>query len=236
MFLHTRSHAAECWGWRNGMQFVNRECDDAFRELLQYITNHNSEGSSGWRLLPCFRRLFREPDAAHEDMMQLILPPDMPDIYNKHTAWLLCGDPFAQPHVCIDTQFMFRMIVQFTPDHTEGDPSLPLSATIQHVQTDPACRFTRPAERYYYIHIHGWIARCAEPAEVVALLDAIQRNAGTIRHERDRRADVYALYAHFESMQRKKWLDNDIPRKQYVQRTMQRLLDGWEDVMFLDGV
>jgi len=212
------------------MQFVHREDEEYFRELICYAAAHNSKRNS-WQLYPCVRRMFRERDAHHQDTVQLVMQSNMPDPYTAHTAWHICRTTNVQPRELVDSQHMFRLVVKFTPAHTEVQS--PLMAFIYHMQTDPDCRFTRPLERFYYIYVHDWMARCETPAEVVRLLDAIQRNAPSIIDEHDRRSDAYMLYIHWDAMLRKKWLENDAPRKQYVLRAMQRLSQGWGDCIRL---
>jgi hypothetical protein len=217
MHLLTRAHAARCWGWHNAMSFV--ACDEYLHDLLRYAAHHRS---NGWHLLPCFRRLFRAQDALARTL-QLVLRPRAPSLYTAHSAWHMCWKVDTGP--LVDSQYAFRLAVRFAP-HSESDP---LTAFVHHMQTDPYCAFARPAERFYYVHVHDWVARCAEPCEVVALLNAIQRSAKRIQSEHARRSHEYELYAHLESI-----LDSDAPRRQYVRRFMERIVRRWEECVVLE--
>jgi hypothetical protein len=212
MHLLTRAHAAQYWGWRNAMSFVT--CDEYLHDLLRYATHHRS---NGWHIRPSFRRLYHTDDAIARTV-HLVLRPHTPSL---HSAWHMYWKVDTGP--LLDSQHVFRLVVRFAP----LDESDPLTAYIHHMQTDPWCAFARPAERFYYVHVHDWVARCAEPCEVVALLNAIQRNAPRIQSEHARRSHECALFAHLESTLGS--LDHDTPRRLYVQRTMDRLESGWRD-------
>ena len=221
MHLLTRAHAARCWGWRDAMSFV--ACDEYLHDLLRYAAHHRS---NGWHLLPCFRRLFRAQDALARTL-QLVLRPRAPSLYTAHSAWHMCWKVDTGP--LVDSQYAFRLAVRFAPlDHDESNP---LTAFVHHMQTDPYCAFARPAERFYYVHVHDWVARCAEPCEVVALLNAIQRSAKRIQSEHARRTDSYTLYAHLEDVLLR--TNHDAPRRRYVQRTMEEIAKGWDECMCL---
>jgi hypothetical protein len=229
MHLLTRSYAAEYWGWRNGMSFVNRECDEYFRDLIRYATQYHK--SNGWHILPCFRRLFRaEHTSIHEDIVQLVLRPNMPRLYNAHSAWHLHRKADLEPPACVDSQYMFRLVVKFKQPPIESN-DLPVTAFIHHMQTDPCCAFVRPDERFYYVHVHDWIARCSDPSEVVALLNAIQHNVLFLMSEHRRRLQGYMLYPYLENVLLK--TNHDAPRRRYLQRTMEEIAKGWGECIWL---
>ena len=66
---------------------------------------------------------------------------------------------------------------------------------------------------HYYVEVFDRIARCAEPRECVALLDALDVDA--IERAYYARIESYALLRHLQNSR-----CNDAPRREYIQRRM----------------
>ena len=214
MLLFSRATAARRWGWRDRMRFVDHECDERLRELLMYVSR---KAARGWALYPFFRQVCGR-EGGGLDVQELRMLEKDGRLIDRHVAWHIDSTTLAQPPV-VHRRFMYRLMARFPRDEED---EISLVAFIYHMGPDPYChKSTEPP--FYYIHVHDWIARCACTREVVALLDAVQRNAHAIRRAQWRRVDACRLHDHLRAVLER---GADGVRKAYVERRLRELDDG----------
>ena len=155
--------AAREWGWHEGMVFINRNHEEILRELLLYL---NSKKSFRWKAQPYYALLrASRRTGALESAVKLCgqFPTNQNDKPFGHWVWYF--DVISQPGedlIIFDRQYLCSLTVPFKEDGSLRE------AKIEYMVEDGHDK------GFYYITVYDWIARCSEPCECAALLNAIE--------------------------------------------------------------
>jgi hypothetical protein len=221
--LLSRTLAAEEWGWREGTRLRDLDADEGLRELLLYAEGRIRRR---WTITPHFKTVYEKTDAIDpsEDCLEVrMLPPTIllreATVLQNDFAWHhMSVSALAVPLRRTHMQWLYELTVE--PTHLGRASTSPRPCIYITYRLDEASA----GRCHYYVRLMDWIARCADPRECVALLDAIASNLPAIERDRDTRVDAYTLYAHLRKVLIRHH-DHDAPRCDYIQRTMHRLLE-----------
>ena len=206
MKLISHSLAASEWGWCKDTMLRNRDVDVYLQELHLYIIRHHRSDRL-WITSPRFKSVYSKKNAIdHAEDVLAVRMQELQGIPAYHIAWRIVSvSELATPLSKFYSQSLYSLCIQFSYKHAPF-------ASVIHLLENNRC--------FYYVKIFYWVARCADPHECVALLDAIEANINGICLEYELRMSNYELFKHYEKSLR---FTNDFVRQKYVQFAMGRL-------------
>ena len=195
--------AARRWGWYDGMPLHCRDGDDHLRELLLYA---HRKRRARWTAQAVYHPLVSDPRTGEvqDTVVARHHKPEDNHAPFSYWTWSLSRDAVDGMVWVQSWQHLCCLDVVF-PNGT--------GARIEYM-TDPDGR------GFYYVTAYDWIARCAEPRECVALLDAI--DAPALAADYRARVDRLTLFRHLGRIR----CHEDPPRRAYIERAMRGLARG----------